>query len=224
MADEDARRRLRVIADGDRAAEHGRRSQYVDVSCVIESRHRTDDIDVDSGDALSTAEAARSAPSDVLYRDGAADVARTAIVPESLDGESLHQRTFIALRPDDRSSIARFLFYCSDDALRWPIVDDCDGRDGAHASSEADARALPIPVPPLAEQQRIVGILDEAFEGIAIAKANAEKNLQNARALFESHLQSVFAQRGEGWVETTLERCRERSQYGSQHVQERAAD
>jgi type I restriction enzyme, S subunit len=50
------------------------------------------------------------------------------------------------------------------------------------------------------EQQRIVGILDEAFDGIATAKANAEQNLQNARALFESHLQSVFLQRGEGWV------------------------
>ena len=62
-----------------------------------------------------------------------------------------------------------------------------------------------IPVPPLPEQQRIVGILDEAFGGIATAKANAEKNLQNARALFESHLQSVFTQRGEGWVEKTLE-------------------
>ncbi len=51
-----------------------------------------------------------------------------------------------------------------------------------------------IPVPPLPEQRRIVGILDEAFEGIATAKANAEKNLQNARAIFESHLQSVFAE------------------------------
>ena len=56
-----------------------------------------------------------------------------------------------------------------------------------------------IPVPPLPEQHRIVGILDEAFEGIATAKANAEKNLQNARALFESHLQSVFTQRGPRW-------------------------
>lgn len=53
----------------------------------------------------------------------------------------------------------------------------------------------------LAEQQRIVGLLDEAFEGLATAKANAEKNLQNARALFESHLQTVFTQRGPGWVE-----------------------
>jgi type I restriction enzyme S subunit len=64
--------------------------------------------------------------------------------------------------------------------------------------------SIPIPVPPLPEQQRIVGILDEAFEGIATAKANAEKNLQNARALFESHLNAVFTQRGDGWEETTL--------------------
>jgi type I restriction enzyme S subunit len=64
----------------------------------------------------------------------------------------------------------------------------------------------PIVVPPLAEQRRIVGILDEAFEGLATAKANAEQNLQNARALFESHLQAVFTQRGKGWVETTIDK------------------
>ena len=62
-------------------------------------------------------------------------------------------------------------------------------------------KVFPVPVPPLAEQQRIVGLLDEAFEGLATAKANAEKNLQNARALFESHLQAVFTQRGPDWVE-----------------------
>jgi len=61
-----------------------------------------------------------------------------------------------------------------------------------------------VPIPPLPEQHRIVGILDEAFVGITTAKANAEKNLQNARALFESHLQSVFTKRGEGWVDTAL--------------------
>lgn len=65
-------------------------------------------------------------------------------------------------------------------------------------------KSLQIPLPPLPEQQRIVSILDDAFEGIATAKANAEKNLQNARALFESHLQSVFTQRSEGWVEKTI--------------------
>jgi len=65
-------------------------------------------------------------------------------------------------------------------------------------------KTIEISFPPLPEQQRIVTILDEAFDGIASAKANAEKNLQNARDLFESHLQSVFTQRGEGWVEKRL--------------------
>jgi type I restriction enzyme S subunit len=70
--------------------------------------------------------------------------------------------------------------------------------------NQGSLREIPIPLPPLPEQQRIVGILAEAFEGIATAKANAEKNLQNARALFESHLQSVFTQRGEGWEDRKL--------------------
>ncbi|MEK6325263.1 MAG: restriction endonuclease subunit S [Acidobacteriota bacterium] len=48
-----------------------------------------------------------------------------------------------------------------------------------------------IPVPPLPDQQRIVVILDEAFERIATAKANAERNLQNARALFDAVLSSA---------------------------------
>ena len=55
-----------------------------------------------------------------------------------------------------------------------------------------DIYALKAMVPPLIEQQRIVRLLDEAFEAIAIAKANAEKNFQNARTLFESQLASIY--------------------------------
>ena len=64
--------------------------------------------------------------------------------------------------------------------------------------------AQDVNIPSLPEQHRIVAILDEAFDGIATAEAHAENNLQNARALFESHLQSVFTARGEGWVDTTV--------------------
>ena len=70
--------------------------------------------------------------------------------------------------------------------------------------SQLKIKNTAVPIPLISEQQRIVTILDEAFEGIATAKANAEKNLKNARQLFESHLNFVFSQRGEGWVEDKL--------------------
>jgi type I restriction enzyme, S subunit len=95
--------------------------------------------------------------------------------------------------------------------LYWLLADETCERINATCTGARMPRAqmnevldFEFPLPPLAEQQRIVGLLDEAFEGLANAKANTEKNLQNARALFESHLQSVFTRRGEGWVEKPL--------------------
>ena len=65
-------------------------------------------------------------------------------------------------------------------------------------------KKIEIPIAPVSEQQRIVDILNKTFGGIAAAKANAEKNLKNARALFESHLQSIFTQGSAEWVGTTI--------------------
>lgn len=63
---------------------------------------------------------------------------------------------------------------------------------------------MPIPVPPLPEQKAIVKILDEAFAKIDQAKANIEKNIENAKELFQSKLNEIFSQRGEGWEERRL--------------------
>jgi type I restriction enzyme S subunit len=81
--------------------------------------------------------------------------------------------------------------------------------DGANINNLkfADLGKFAIPFPALPEQQRIVGVLDDAFAKLTTAQANAEKNLQNTRALLESHLQSVFAHRGKGWVEKPLGEC-----------------
>lgn len=67
--------------------------------------------------------------------------------------------------------------------------------------SNSALKDLAIPLPPLDEQRRIVAVLDEAFAGLAVMRANAEANLANARALFDSHLNAIFSQKGEGWVE-----------------------
>lgn len=132
-------------------------------------------------------------------------IGKVAVVPPSIR-RSIMDSHLLRMRPDQRVIRA--------DYLAWAIRGSTTVLDAIEAQAHgaimkglnsAIVRSLPVPVPSLAEQQRIVGELDEAFDGLATATANAEHNLRNARALFESHLQSVFTQRGKGWEEKTLE-------------------
>jgi len=104
----------------------------------------------------------------------------------------------ITLTPKEGEVTGRFLFYLLT-SVQLP-------RRGAGQPfiSKGDIQAFSVDVPAVSEQQRIVGVLDEAFEGIATAKANAEQNLRNSRAIFESHLHSIFLERGPSWEEKLL--------------------
>jgi type I restriction enzyme S subunit len=63
-----------------------------------------------------------------------------------------------------------------------------------------DVYSITVNIPDsLAEQQRIVKILDEAFKKIDKVKKNAGKNLQNSKNIFESYLQNVFQNSDEKW-------------------------
>lgn len=110
---------------------------------------------------------------------------------------SSHLATIVG---DEAKVNRRFLLYFLSTIFAQDLI-----QDHAYPSLNLPMIAgIPVMLPPLPEQQRIVTLLDEAFDGIAIAKANAEKNLQNTRAIFKSFLQSVFAQQGDGWVSTTV--------------------
>lgn len=63
--------------------------------------------------------------------------------------------------------------------------------------SKEDIYNFPVLTPALEEQNRIVSKLDNIFNRTTKAKENAEKNLQNARELFELYLQSVFVNPGD---------------------------
>ncbi|OYU10268.1 MAG: restriction endonuclease subunit S [Comamonadaceae bacterium PBBC1] len=65
-------------------------------------------------------------------------------------------------------------------------------------------KAIQVSYPSIGNQRRIVTLLDEAFADIATAKANAEKNLQNAGALFQSQLTTLFNRRAKRATHTTL--------------------
>jgi len=101
----------------------------------------------------------------------------------------------------DRRWFHKFLL---SEEFQTPLLNIAD-RSAQAGFSKDDIYDFPVPVPPLSEQRRIVAILDEAFEGIATAKANTEKNLQNARELFESHAKRVFSQGAGHWPTKTID-------------------
>ena len=108
------------------------------------------------------------------------------------------------LKVDDRSILSRYLMY---------YLQSSDGFEQMTGQMTGTAikriilktiKDTVVPVAPLAEQRRIVGVLDEALAGLETLRANAEKNLQNARALLESYLDSLFATPGSSWKEKVL--------------------
>ncbi len=84
--------------------------------------------------------------------------------------------------------------------------DEISGTEGAvfNSINKGQIGKLQIIVPPLPEQERIVAKLDAAFAAIDTAKANVERNLHNAKELFQSNLNEVFSGEKEGWVEKRL--------------------
>ena len=66
-----------------------------------------------------------------------------------------------------------------------------------------DIAKISIPLPPLEEQKRIVAVLDKKFAQIEILKTTAEKNLQNAKQLFQSELEKAFS--NTSWEKKKLE-------------------
>jgi type I restriction enzyme S subunit len=107
-----------------------------------------------------------------------------------------------ALIPKDSSLDVKYLFHW------YKSVADQVEKAGIGATVKGVTlpfvKALRIPVPPIEEQRRIVAILDEAFACIDKAKANTEKNIQNARELFDSYLNNIFSNPGPDWEKRGL--------------------
>ena len=96
----------------------------------------------------------------------------------------------------------KYLYYFSS-TLKDKLI-SVSGKTTIDFVSMTKLKQISIPVPPLLIQKQIVSILDEAFEKISKAKENSEKNLKNAKEVFESYLQNVFENKGEGWEEKKL--------------------
>ncbi|NDP63460.1 restriction endonuclease subunit S [Polaromonas sp.] len=122
----------------------------------------------------------------------------TEFLPRHFSGKfDLHQRAYALFEPIDKLDIRYLYHYLHYRSDYFPTV-----AVGATVKSlrMRHFEKLPVQLTNLQEQQRIVAILDEACEGLATAAKNVEKNLSNARELFECHLQIIFVQQDASWV------------------------
>lgn len=133
-------------------------------------------------------------------------VGRACLIPETAE-RLITAVDCTIVRFDQSKMLPHYFVYYTQAASYLAAVE----REATGTTRKRISRArlgqVSIPLAPLAEQRRIVAILDEAFEAIATAQANTKKNLQNARELFASHLESLLSQGGDGWLEAPIVDC-----------------
>lgn len=107
------------------------------------------------------------------------------------------------LIPDETIINPRYFYYSLISPMYKSFVKGLS--DGANINNLkfADIKSFSIAVPPLAEQERIVEILDREFERIDELKANAAKSLHHAKDLFQAALKQEL-QPKEGWEPKTI--------------------
>jgi len=127
------------------------------------------------------------------------DVGRVGQFPVHLLPALLNQRVGRFENIDSSSINSEFLFQVlNSDWFEKLVIESSEGAAQMNSSTKK-IKGISIPIPPLEEQERIVEVLDEAFAAIDKAKANIERNLTNARELFQSRLNDIFSNPFEDW-------------------------
>lgn len=126
-----------------------------------------------------------------------------SIIPKDYEGANLNSQLAF-LRAKDAKLDSAYLYAVFNNSFVMEKVKSLISGSAQPQLPINKLVSIEIPIPPLAEQKRIVAILDEAFSAISTAKENAEKNLKNAKELFESYLNNIFEKKGKDWEEKKL--------------------
>lgn len=111
----------------------------------------------------------------------------------------------IKLQLKDKSNfIPEYISYFFQTQAYWDEIKQGMSGSAQGGFNATKLGAIDIPIPSLLEQEKIVSILDKAFFAIDQAKQNAEKNLKNAKELFDSYLNGIFANKGDDWEDIPL--------------------
>ena len=143
-------------------------------------------------------------PNDIIM-SCSGTMGKVAIVPKGVKKGIINQ-ALLKITPSSKLD-SRFLEYYMKSTIFFEFLNaDAKGAAIKNVASVKELKKIPVMVIPLEEQRTIVAKLDQAFAAIDQAKANIEKNIANAKELFQSKLNQIFSQKGDGWEEKTLEK------------------
>ena len=125
---------------------------------------------------------------------------KVAIVPDDVKKGIINQ-ALLKLTTSSYLAVEYLRYWMISDGFQESLAKYTVGAAIKNVASVKVLKQIEIPVPQLIEQKLIVIILDKAFAEIAKVKENAEQNLKNAKALFESYLQDIFENKGDNWEE-----------------------
>ena len=138
---------------------------------------------------------------DVLISRLPEPVGRACVVPK-LPVKSITAVDCSILKLKDCVTKSWFIYYTQSNDYFSKAKKECSGTTRDRITRKK-LSVITIPVPPLSEQQRIVSLLDAEFAKIDTLKANAERNLQNAKDLFQAALKKELEPK-EGWKSAKL--------------------
>ncbi|MDP1675338.1 MAG: restriction endonuclease subunit S [Bacteroidota bacterium] len=128
---------------------------------------------------------------------------KVAIVPDNIQKGIINQ-ALLKLTPSKHISKDFLKLWIQSESFQESLKAYSQGAAIQNVASVKILKNIDIHLPPLPEQKRIVAVLDESFAALAKAKENAEKNLENARELFESVLEEIITNPKENWERKTL--------------------
>ena len=118
-------------------------------------------------------------------------------------GTDLYSNEAIASLLDiDENRVRKRFLYWALSAFDWDKAAAGDQKIKGKTLNKAKLKRLPVPLPPLEEQRRIIAVLDEAFEGLDCTRALVEANAHDARKLFSSAIENAL--QGVGGKAVTL--------------------
>ena len=143
-------------------------------------------------------------PGDIILAKTGGTIGKMCLLPERIT-EGLITSSCAKISIDKKLADNKFIWLYLSSVEGQKKIMDASGGSTRNSINLTPLKDIKIPYPTLEEQKQIVKILDEVFESISKSKENAEKNLKNAKELFESYLEEIFSNPKEDWEEKKLE-------------------